>query len=113
MFWVVLGVFTIATFNICGVSVTKYVSSLARYYQFHNPRSIVDVSRTVVIWMVALIITWTHPNSTPWENTRIGAIMIELVGFIVLVTGNLVYNGTIRLPGNLGYKKGINHTNYF
>lgn len=29
-FWVLLGVFTIAAFNICGVSVTKYVSSLAR-----------------------------------------------------------------------------------
>lgn len=63
--------------------------------------------------MVALIITWTHPNNPAWENTRVGAIIIELIGFLILVTGNLVYNGTIRLPGNLGYKKGTNYSNYF
>jgi hypothetical protein len=31
LFLVLLGVFTIATFNIAGVSVTKYVSSVARF----------------------------------------------------------------------------------
>ena len=30
-FLVILGIFTIATFNIAGVSVTKYVSSVARF----------------------------------------------------------------------------------
>lgn len=88
LFWVILGIFTIATFNICGVSVTKYVSSLAR--------SLVDVSRTLIIWAVSLAITWIDPEAK-WENTRWEAIVLELLGFFVLVTGNLIYNGTIKL----------------
>ncbi|CAD8151246.1 unnamed protein product [Paramecium pentaurelia] len=88
LFWVILGIFTIATFNICGVSVTKYVSSLAR--------SLVDVSRTLIIWAVSLAITWIDPEAK-WENTRWEAIVLELIGFFVLVTGNLIYNGTIKL----------------
>ncbi|CAD8069359.1 unnamed protein product [Paramecium sonneborni] len=88
LFWVILGIFTIATFNICGVSVTKYVSSLAR--------SLVDVSRTLIIWAVSLAITWIDPESK-WENTRWEAIILELIGFCILVTGNLIYNGTIKL----------------
>ncbi|CAD8062155.1 unnamed protein product [Paramecium sonneborni] len=88
LFWVILGIFTIATFNICGVSVTKYVSSLAR--------SLVDVSRTLIIWAVSLAITWIDPEAK-WENTRWEAIVLELIGFCILVTGNLIYNGTIKL----------------
>lgn len=51
-FYIVLGVFTIAVFNICGVSVTKHISSLAR--------SIVDVTRTVVVWVVSIVVTETY-----------------------------------------------------
>ncbi|CAD8065849.1 unnamed protein product [Paramecium sonneborni] len=88
LLWVILSIFTIATFNICGVSVTKYVSSLAR--------SIVDVSKTLIIWVVSLAITWIDPQ-LQWENTRWQAIVLELIGFCILVTGNLIYNGKIKL----------------
>jgi len=47
---IILGVLTIACFNVCGVSVTKYVSCLAR--------SVVDVSRTVIVWGVGLGVTF-------------------------------------------------------
>lgn len=58
LFFVILGVFSIATFNICGVTVTKYINALAR--------SIGDVTRTVLVWIIGIIVTVTagtnHPN---------------------------------------------------
>ncbi|EAS07726.3 nucleotide-sugar transporter (macronuclear) [Tetrahymena thermophila SB210] len=92
-FYIVLGVFTIAVFNICGVSVTKHISSLAR--------SIVDVTRTVVVWVVSIVVTETYGQDNPnwqWETVAVGPILIEALGFIILVCGNLVYNKVIILP---------------
>lgn len=58
MLFVILGVFSIASFNVCGSTVTKYINALAR--------SLADVTRTIVIWLVGIIITVTagktHPN---------------------------------------------------
>lgn len=93
LFYVILGVFTIALFNICGVNVTKHISSLAR--------SIVDVTRTILVWIGSIIITQTYGSDNPnfsWELTDTGAILMELFGFIILVVGNLVYNKIIILP---------------
>lgn len=77
--------------------VTKYISALAR--------SIADVSRTLLVWIVSLIITFTAGNGPTdtnkrykWENTNWRAIIIELVGFVILVCGNLIYNKIVILP---------------
>lgn len=83
-----MGIFTIALFNIAGVSVTKYISSVAR--------SIVDVTRTIIVWGVGLIISFTTDNK--WENTDYRAILLQLLGFVILVTSNLVYNNIVSLP---------------
>ena len=48
---VLLGIFSIAIFNIFGVNVTKYVSALTR--------TVVDTVRTVLIWGIGLIVTIT------------------------------------------------------
>lgn len=56
-FYIILGIFTIATFNICGVNVTKHISSLAR--------SIVDVTRTLIVWIVAIVVTETYGENNP------------------------------------------------
>ena len=89
-----MGVFSIATFNITGVTVTKYINALAR--------SIGDVTRTILVWGIGLIITVsagsTYPNYK-WELLNGGAIALELLGFVVLVCGNLVYNQIIKIPG--------------
>jgi len=90
---VLAGICTIAVFNVAGVNVTKHISSLAR--------SIIDVSRTILVWIIALIVTFANNNKNPhfeWENTRVAAIMLELLGFLILVGGNLVYNEIIVLP---------------
>ena len=88
-----MGIFSIATFNICGVTVTKYINALAR--------SIGDVTRTVLVWAIGIIITVTAGASRPnfqWELVKAGAILVELLGFLVLVAGNLIYNKVIKLP---------------
>lgn len=49
--FVVLGVFSIMIFNVSGVTVTKYISALTR--------SICDVTRTLLIWVVGIVVTVT------------------------------------------------------
>ncbi len=91
---VVLGIFSIAFYNLCGVNVTKYVSAVAR--------TVIDVARTVVIWIVGLGVTeWTSRN---WENMSWKANLMELFGYLVLVFGNLIYNNMINVENKLSNK---------
>lgn len=88
---VILGVFSIALYNLCGVNVTKYVSAVAR--------TVIDVARTVVIWLVGLAVTeW---SSRKWENMTWKANLMELVGYLILVFGNLVYNSMINIENKI------------
>lgn len=57
LFFVILGIFSIALFNISGVTVTKYINALTR--------SICDVTRTVLIWAVGIIVTITAGVTRP------------------------------------------------
>ena len=57
LLFVIIGVFSIATFNVTGVSITKYINALAR--------SICDVTRTVVVWIVCLLVTLTAGQNKP------------------------------------------------
>lgn len=84
---VVLGIISIALFNLFGVSVTKYVSAVTR--------TVIDAVRTVLIWGIGLIVTKMTDRN--WENTSIYANLLELFGFVLLVTGNLVYKGIVRI----------------
>jgi hypothetical protein len=45
-----------------------------------------------------MIITAITNKERNWELLKPGAIVIEAVGFIILVTGNLIYNEIIVLP---------------
>jgi hypothetical protein len=60
--------FSIAFFNFAGVSVTKELSS--------TTRMVLDNGRTIIIWIVTLIVKWEifHP--------------LPILGFVLLVTGN-------------------------
>lgn len=72
---------------------TKYINALAR--------SIGDVTRTILVWMVGIIVTLTAGSKYPnykWELIDGGVIAVQLVGFVILVAGNLIYNGMIKLP---------------
>ena len=93
MFFCILGIFSIATFNVTGVTVTKHINSLAR--------SICDVTRTAIVWIVGIIVTVTAGVDKPnykWELINGGAIGFQLLGFTILILGNLIYNRIIKLP---------------
>jgi hypothetical protein len=63
-------------------------------------RSICDVSRTVLIWTVGIIITVTvgvNEENYRWERTQVGAILIQILGFVLLVFGNLIYNQVVSV----------------
>ena len=85
-----LGLITISVFNFSGISATKYMNAVAR--------SIGDVSRTVLVWIIGIIVaaSTNYPNYE-WEDIGIRSILIQLFGFSILILGNLVNNGLIKL----------------
>jgi len=83
--------FSILTYNTSATSVTKFISALAR--------NICDVTRTVLVWSVGIIVTVTVGESNPiykWESTNTGRTVVQLVGFLVLISGNLLYNNLVK-----------------
>lgn len=69
-------VISIAFFNFFGVSVTKNLSGAAR--------ATIDACRTLFIWLFAL--------RAGWEKFH----MLQVVGFLVLLSGTSVYNEILR-----------------
>jgi len=74
-------IISIGCFNATGVTITKYASSAQR--------STVDTCRTLVIWIISIMIGWED------------FLALELVGFFMLVGGTLVYNEIVILPCTL------------
>jgi amino acid transporter len=86
-------VFSVMTFNITGLSITRYINALAR--------AVCDVSRTVIIWLVGIIVTLTvgqRQANYLWEKTEVLAVLLQLVGYALIVLGNLVYNKIVQFP---------------
>lgn len=80
-------IISVACFNCLGVSITKYASAAQR--------STIDMSRTAIIWTFFLIYQGNGHETFIW---------LELVGFILLIFGTLVYNEILVLP-LLGFNK--------
>jgi drug/metabolite transporter (DMT)-like permease len=72
------GIISIAVFNFAGVSVTKEISA--------TTRMVLDSVRTMVIWIVALMLKWQKFH------------YLQLIGFTFLVLGMTFYNGLIKTP---------------
>ena len=80
---------SIALYNIVGINLTKLVSSTAR--------AVVDTVRTVFIWLFFLVFS-------PVEGTHENFYVVQLIGFIFMVCGTLVYNEIVTIPYfNLDY----------
>lgn len=74
------------------MTVTKYISSLAR--------NVISVTSPFLVWIVSLSIGWEHfyfDKIYSW---------LQLLGFIVLSSGTLIYNEIIILPF-LGFNKNL------
>ena len=76
-------VLSIAFFNFSGLTISKNVSS--------TTRTIVDTLRTVVIWVFFL---------TPFapENAKETFSWLQLLGFLVLILGSVIYNEILIIP---------------
>ena len=74
---------SIALYNIVGINLTKLVSSTAR--------AVVDTVRTVFIWLFFLLFA-------PVEGTHETFYVLQLVGFIFVVCGTLIYNEIVTIP---------------
>ncbi|CEL95422.1 unnamed protein product [Vitrella brassicaformis CCMP3155] len=70
-------IFTIAFFNVTGITVTKRASAVAR--------STLDCCRTILVWAGELVLGW---NTFHW---------IQLLGFAVMAFGTMLYNRLIRI----------------
>jgi len=83
LFYVILYTFSIAVFNFVGISITRYISSPAR--------AVIDTVRTTVVWFFFLM---------PFINKcyRESFNVMQLIGFILLVAGTLIYNEVVVLP---------------
>lgn len=75
-------IFSIAFFNVFGVSLTKYASAAQR--------ATVDTTRTVVIWVFEVLIGMEH-ITMPY-------FLIQLAGFLFLIVGTVIYNEIWIVP---------------
>lgn len=81
---VLLYIISIAVYNYVGINLTKLVSSTAR--------AIVDTVRTVFVWFFFLWFPWVP------ESAVETFYWLQLVGFIFLILGTLIYNEIVPLP---------------
>lgn len=52
-------------------------------------RGTIDASRIIIIWAVSMIVGWEH-----WNNV---STPVRLIGFILIVTGILIYNNAVKI----------------
>lgn len=67
---------SISVFNFCGISLTYCLSATSR--------STIDTCRTLLVWLISMIIGWESLHS------------LQLGGFVLLVAGTLAFNGVIE-----------------
>lgn len=76
--------FSICFFNLFGIMIVEYSSS--------TTRSVMDSTRTVLVWIFFLIV--------PMADGKLleHFLVLELIGFLILLFGQLVFNGIIVIP---------------
>lgn len=68
---------SIMIFNLVGLIITKYSGAVLRV--------ILDTLRTIIIWILSIIIGFEKVNQA-------GKVTFEICGFLLLIAGNLIYN---------------------
>lgn len=77
--WVIIAMVSLGLTNFFAMSVTKIASALTR--------AVLTITTLVLIWVYNL--TVNHDKFYP----------LQLVGFIILIIGNLIYQKVLRIPG--------------
>jgi uncharacterized membrane protein YecN with MAPEG domain len=63
-------------------------------------RAICDASRTIIIWIVGIILTASLGSDDKrfrWESLDQWQILGESLGFFILIIGNLIYYEIIKI----------------
>ena len=76
-------VLSIAFFNFSGLTISKYSSATSR--------TIVDTLRTIVVWTFFLVMPFVP------EDTKETFSWIQLLGFLILILGGVIYNEILVL----------------
>jgi len=79
------------TFNITGIQVTAALSAVHRM--------MLDASRTMVIWAFGLYVHYCFDPNSKFGESWNSYSYIQLVGFVILVTGQAIYGEVLKLPG--------------
>merc|ERR1712187_177342 len=78
------------TFNITGIQVTAALSAVHRM--------MMDASRTMVRWAFGLYVHYQVSSSSKFGESWNDYSYMQLVGFAVLVVGQSIYGGVLKLP---------------
>ena len=76
-------VLSIAFFNFSGLTISKYASATSR--------TIVDTLRTILVWTFFFVISFVP------DDTKESFSWLQLLGFIILILGGLIYNEILVL----------------
>lgn len=80
---------SIDLYNVAGLKVTKSISAVTR--------CLIDSCRILVVWSISLVTYYfiDERYGVPWTD----ASYVQVIGFIFLVCGTLIYNQVFRIPG--------------
>jgi hypothetical protein len=86
--FVVFNMFSISFFNFFGVTISGQLSAVTR--------TINDAMRTMIIWTVEIIVFYgiSEKYGQEWQPHS----YLQLIGFLFLITGNMINSKVLRLP---------------
>jgi len=92
LFWLVLlYLLSCGSFNASGIAVTGALSA--------THRMMMDASRTSVIWAFGLTVHYSINPNSPYSEAWTSYSYIQLIGFLILVSGQAVYGEVLKVPG--------------
>ncbi|KAF4671518.1 hypothetical protein FOL47_001501 [Perkinsus chesapeaki] len=99
LMWLTISfVISVFVFNLCGVMVTATASAVHHTF--------LDATRTILIWIVSVIMFYAAPGEGLGEPLTAWSIL-QLVGFVMLIYGELLYDEVVKLPFGLHEKEPV------
>lgn len=77
-------------YNIFGVALLLKVSTVFRYQIYIN-RSVMIVNRAIIVYLIGIILSAT--TNYEWEKIDLLDILVHVIGFGIVIFGNLIYFG--------------------
>ena len=89
---IIVGIILISFYNLNGLLITKYTDA--------TNRALLGLVKIIIVWIIGFIVTKTagiHNEKYKWESENILSIMLELLGFIFLSIGSILYYKSLNL----------------